>query len=73
MPGIGPNCHELRIQDGTVSWRLMYHVATDAVVVLDVFAKKTATTPDRVLKDCQRRLAQFQAAVQRRHRTRHEN
>jgi hypothetical protein len=32
MPGVGPNCHELRIQDCTVSWRLMYHVTTDAVV-----------------------------------------
>jgi hypothetical protein len=37
MPGIGPGCHELRIVDGQANWRIMYHIATDAVVILDVF------------------------------------
>ena len=34
MPVIGPRCHELRIQDQDVTWRIMYRVDTDAVIVV---------------------------------------
>ena len=37
----------------------MYHIAADAVVILDVFRKKTEATPKTVIADCQRRLAGF--------------
>ena len=46
----------------------MYHVAGDAIVILDVFAKKTETTPAAVLVNCRRRLAQYQAATKARSR-----
>lgn len=59
MPSVAPGCHELRIVDGDVNWRIMYYIATDAVVILDVFRKKTETTPKSVLDDCRRRLAGF--------------
>ena len=52
MPTIGSRCHELRVRDGEANWRVMYHLADDAVVVLDVFAKKTGTTPKAVLDAC---------------------
>jgi phage-related protein len=39
MPNIAPGCHELRIVDGKVSWRIVYYIVTDAVVILDVFKK----------------------------------
>jgi phage-related protein len=45
MPSIGSRCHELRIIDGKVSWRIVYHIATDAVVIVDVFKKQTEATP----------------------------
>jgi phage-related protein len=51
MPSIGPGCHELRIVDGNVSWRIVYHIATDAVVILDVFEadpRDTAHSDQRV-------------------------
>ena len=38
---------------------LFYYVATDAVVILDVFSKKTAATPSEVLTNCRRRLAAY--------------
>ena len=57
MPTIGSGCHELRIRDGEANWRVMYHIADDAVVVLDVFAKKTRVTPKAVLDACRQRLA----------------
>ena len=59
MPSIGSQCNELRINDENQTWRIVYHVATDAVVVLDVFSKKTAATPNEVLTNCRRRLAAY--------------
>ena len=60
MPSIGPDCHELRIVDGKVSWRIVYHIAADAVVILDVFKKQTEATPLAVINACKQRLADFQ-------------
>jgi phage-related protein len=45
MPSLGPGCHELRVNDGAHKWRLMYRTGVDAVVILEVFAKKTPKTP----------------------------
>lgn len=47
------------MRDGDANWRLVYHVADDAIVVLDVFAKKTQTTPKSVLAACRKRLAAY--------------
>jgi phage-related protein len=65
MPGIGPQCHELRINDGDRAWRLVYHVASDAIVILEVFAKNTQTTPHAVLETCRKRLRAYQQASER--------
>jgi len=59
MPSIGDRCHELRITDGDVAWRLVYRVDTDAVVIVDVFKKKSRATPRRVIDDCRRRLRAY--------------
>lgn len=59
MPSIGRRCHELRVQDATVTWRVVYRVDTDAVVILDVFAKKTPKTPAPVVQACRRRLQAY--------------
>ena len=59
MGTIGAACHELRIRDRNVSWRLIYRVDPDAVIIVDVFAKKTATTPQNVVDACRHRLAQY--------------
>lgn len=63
MPSTGSQCHELRVNDENQTWRIVYHVATDAVVILDVFSKKTATTPNEVLVNCKRRLAAYISAA----------
>jgi phage-related protein len=59
MPAIGPRCHELRIHDKDETWRIMYRLDADAIVILDVFAKKSRTTPRRVIARCRRRLAEY--------------
>ena len=56
MPGIGPRCHDLQIPDETMTWRIVYRVDPDAVVIVDVFAKKTQKTPGPVVETCRRRL-----------------
>jgi phage-related protein len=50
MPAIGPRCHELRINDVGQTWRIIYRIDEDAIVVADVFAKKTPQTPNSVIK-----------------------
>ncbi len=59
MPVVGKQCHELRIVDRDQTWRIVYHVAPEAIVILDVFAKKTQTTPLQTLQTCKLRLAAY--------------
>ncbi len=56
MPTVGARCHELRIPDGKLTWRIMYRIDSDALIIIEVFAKKTATTPKRVIGICKKRL-----------------
>lgn len=63
MPAIGQRCHELRIQDRNVTWRVIYRADTDAVIVVEVFPKKTQATPQQVIEVCQRRLRQYDEAA----------
>ncbi len=63
MPGLGQRCHELRIQDERVTWRIVYRADTDAIVIVEVFSKKTRATPFHVIESCQRRLAAYDQAA----------
>jgi len=56
MAGIGKACHELRVPDANKIWRIVYHLAPDAVVILEVFAKTTQKTPEHVIAICRARL-----------------
>jgi len=62
MPAIGARCHELRVVDEGVTWRIVYRVDPDAIVIADVFAKKTAKTPAAVLDACRRRMKEYDDA-----------
>jgi phage-related protein len=59
MPSIGRRCHELRINDERSTWRIVYRVDEDAIVILDVFSKKTQQTPKPVVDACKRRLKEY--------------
>jgi phage-related protein len=59
MPSIGARCHELRVQDETVTWRLVYRIDPKAIVVVDEFSKKTQATSRAVIDGCQKRLRAF--------------
>jgi len=59
MPSIGRRCHELRIPDEKVSWRIVYRTDTDAIVIMEVFSKKTGKTPTSVIETCKTRLREY--------------
>jgi phage-related protein len=62
MPVIGPRCHELRIADGAVSWRIVYRADRDAIVIVEVFKKQTRATPRPVIEICRERLRRYDDA-----------
>jgi phage-related protein len=61
MPSIGARCHELRVNDGDSTWRIVYRIDTDAILMLAVFQKKTSKTPQAVIRTCQDRAKNFDA------------
>jgi phage-related protein len=62
MPSISARCHELRIVDESVTWRIVYRIDADAVVIAEVFAKKTEATPKMVIDTCKKRLREYDHA-----------
>lgn len=63
MPVLGARCGEVRVPDDTVIWRILYRLDTDAVVIADVFAKKTPTTPAYIIARAKARLRQYDRAI----------
>jgi phage-related protein len=59
MPDIARHCHELRIRDEEHTWRIMYRIDPDAIVILEVFSKKSQQTPNRVMEVCRQRLKAY--------------
>lgn len=62
MPSIGARCHELRVVDENVTWRIMYRVDDDAIVIVAVVAKKTEATAKAVIEVCKKRLREYDHA-----------
>ena len=61
MPVVGARCAELRIVDANKTWRIVYRVDADAVLIAEVFAKKTQATPKSVIDVCKQRLRDYDA------------
>ncbi len=59
MPNIGRHCHELRINDENMTWRIIYRIDSDAIVILEVFEKKTRQTPKTVKDICKDRIKAY--------------
>lgn len=62
MPDVGPRCHELRIVDEDRTWRIIYRIDVDAIVIAEVFQKTTRQTPGHVIETCRRRFRMYDAA-----------
>ena len=59
MPFIGSRCHELRVVDRGKTWRIIYRIDPDAIVILEVFRKTTQQTPNNVIKVCKQRIKRY--------------
>ncbi|MFV1998164.1 MAG: type II toxin-antitoxin system RelE/ParE family toxin [Acidiferrobacterales bacterium] len=59
MPIIGRRCHELRINDENSTWRIAYRTDTDAIVIPEVFEKKTIATPKHIIDTCKDRIRRY--------------
>ena len=62
MPAVGTRCHELRINDAGITWRIIYRIDPDAIVILEVFRKKTPQTFEAVIETCRQRLRSYDNA-----------
>ena len=49
--------------DAGQTWRIIYRVDADAIVIADVFSKKTVTTPTTVIDASRARLRRYDDAV----------
>ena len=58
-PNVGGRCHELRIQDKGRKWRIIYRADPTAIVIVEVFEKKTQKTPKNVIDVCRRRMRDY--------------
>jgi len=63
LPDVGPRCGALRVRDAEHNWRIMYRIDADAVLILDVYSKKTRTIPDEVIERCRQRMKHYDAVV----------
>jgi phage-related protein len=59
MPAIAARCHELRIVDEGRTWRVVYRIDPDAIVIAEVFQKVTRETPEPVKQRCRARLRAY--------------
>jgi len=64
MPSIGSRCHELRIIDEDITWRIIYRIEPDAIVILELFAKKTNKIPKWVINVCKMRIRRYETDAQ---------
>ena len=64
MPSIRLRCEELRTHDENRSWRIIYRLGSDAIVIGDVFAKTTRAMPKRVIEYCLCRLLAYDTATE---------
>lgn len=61
MSNLGRRCHEVRVNDEGSTWRVIYRLDEDAIVIVEVVSKKTTQTPKAVVEACKRRLRDYDA------------
>ncbi len=59
MPTVGKRCHELRVNDENETWRIIYRTDKDAIVIVEVFSKKSKQTPQSIIRVSRSRLAEY--------------
>ena len=52
----------MRVNDVNKTWRVVYRLDADAILILEVFEKKTKQTPTAVIAACRQRLQRYEEA-----------
>jgi phage-related protein len=62
MQEIGRRVRELRVNDREtrLTWRIIYRIDPEAILVVHWFDKKTQSTPKSVIDLCKRRLQDYE-------------
>ena len=63
MPSIETRCHELRINDENLTWRIIYKIYADVILIVEVFEKKTGKTSKSIIDICKQRIKRYDADV----------
>lgn len=61
MSSVGARCRELRIDDVNKTWRIVYRIDSDAIVILEIFEKKSQKTPKEMIENCKRRIRLYES------------
>ena len=59
LPVLGPRCGVIRVRDEGHNWRIVYRVDPDAILIFEVYAKKTRTIPQDVIERSKKRLKDY--------------
>jgi len=61
MPSIGRRVHELRVDDREArkTWRILYRIDPETILVVHWFEKRMQTTARRVIDLCKKRLGDY--------------
>jgi hypothetical protein len=54
-----PQVPRMRLPDEKASWRIVYRIDVDAIVIVEVFSKKTGTMSKRVIETFKARLREY--------------
>jgi len=65
MPLIGTQCYELRINDKNLTWRIIYRIFADAILILEIFEKKTNKTPKSIIDVCKQRVKRYETDIKK--------
>jgi phage-related protein len=65
LPDVGPRCGAIRVRDAEHNWRIMYRLDADAILILEVYAKKTRKIPDEIIARCRTRCTHYDAVVKK--------
>jgi len=49
------------VNDSNSTWRIIYRIDNNAIIILDVFQKKTGETPKSIIEACSRRARRYDA------------
>jgi phage-related protein len=63
LPSLGKGCGALRVRDQGHNWRIVYRIDPDAILVVEVYAKKSRAMPDAVAERCRGRLRRYDSTV----------